>query len=54
MIKHASCVVEDQAVDLANADDDLEGVEEWVRICDEERYNEADGAPCELSIGPSN
>jgi hypothetical protein len=54
VIEHAGCVVENQAVDLAHADDDLEGVAEWVRVCDEEGYDETDRAPCELSIGPSN
>jgi hypothetical protein len=54
VIEHAGCVVENQAVDLAHADDDLEGVAERVRVCDEEGYDETDRAPCELSIGPSN
>jgi hypothetical protein len=50
VIEHAGCVVEDQAVDLAYTDDDLEWVAERVRICDEEGYNEADGAPRKLLI----
>jgi hypothetical protein len=50
VIEHAGCVVEDQAIDLAYTDDDLEGVAERVRVCDEEGYDEADRAPCELSI----
>jgi len=54
VIEHAGCVVENQAVDLAHADDDLEGVAQRVRVCDEEGYDKADRAPCELSIGPSN
>lgn len=54
MIEHAGCVVEDQAVDLAYADDDLEWVAERVRVCDEEGYDEAEGAPCELSIETSD
>jgi hypothetical protein len=48
VVEHAGCVVEDQAVDLADADDDLERVSEGVRVCDEEGYDEADGAPGEL------
>jgi hypothetical protein len=50
VIEHACCVVEDQAVDLTYADDDLERVTERMRVCDEECYDEAEWAPCELSI----
>jgi hypothetical protein len=54
VIEHAGCVVEDQTVDLANTDDDLERMAERVRICDEKGYNEADRPPCKLPIDPSN
>ena len=50
VIEHASSIVEDQAVDLADADDDLEGVAERVREGDEVGYDEAEGAPCELCV----
>ena len=54
MVEHAGGVVEDQAVDLAYADDDLERVAERVRVCDEEGYDEAEWAPCELLIEKSD
>jgi hypothetical protein len=38
---------------LADADDDLEGVAEGVRVRDEEREEEADGAPGELVLSLS-
>lgn len=48
VIEHAGCIVEDQAVDLAYADDDLERVAEGMRVGDEEGHDEAEGSPCEL------
>lgn len=48
MIKHASGIVEDQAVDLSHADDDLQGVAEGVGGGDEGCDDEAEGTPCEL------
>ena len=48
VIEHAGCIVEDQTVDLAHADNDLEGMAQRMRICDEKRYDEADRAPREL------
>ena len=49
MIEHASSIVKDETVNLANADDDLEGVAERMRGSYEGRYNEAEGSPSELS-----
>lgn len=54
MIEHAGCIVKDQAVDLAYANDNLEWVAERVRVGDEEGYDEAEWAPCELSIEMSD
>ena len=48
MIKHAGCVVKDQAIDLANADDDLERVAQRVGGRNERGDNEAERAPGEL------
>lgn len=49
MIEHAGSIVEDETVDLANADDDLEGVAERMRGRYEGCYDEAEGSPGELS-----
>jgi hypothetical protein len=48
VIEHAGCIIEDQTVDLAHADNNLERMAQGVRICDKEGYDEADRAPCEL------
>ena len=50
MIEHAGSIVEDETVDLADADDDLEGVAQRVRGSYEGSYDEAKGSPGELCI----
>lgn len=50
MIEHASCIVEDQSIDLANTDNDLKRVAEGVGGGDEQGDDEAERSPCELWI----
>lgn len=49
MIEHAGSIVQYETVDLANTDDDLEGVAERMRGSYEGCYDEAEGSPGELS-----
>jgi hypothetical protein len=49
VIEHASCVVQNEAVDLTERDDDLERVTERVLGGDQGCDNKAEGAPGELS-----
>lgn len=48
VIEHAGCVVQDDAVELASADDHLKRVAQWVRDGDEACDDEAEGSPQEL------
>lgn len=48
MVEHAGGIVEDKAVDLADADDDLERVAECVRGSYESCYDEAERSPSKL------
>lgn len=48
MVEHAGRIVENAAVDLAGRDDDLEGVAQGVRGCDQSGDDEAERAPEEL------
>jgi hypothetical protein len=48
MVKHAGGIVENQAIKLAFADDDLKGVAQSVVCRDEVCDDEAEGAPGEL------
>ena len=50
MIEHAGSIVENEAVDLADADDDLERVAERMRGCYEGCYSEAERPPGELHV----
>lgn len=51
MVEHAGRVVQNAAVHLASRDDDLEGVAQGVRGCDQAGDDEAEGAPEELRRG---
>ena len=50
MVEHAGSIVENEAVDLANADDDLEGMAERMGGCYEGCHNKAERSPGELHI----
>lgn len=50
VIEHAGGVVENEAVDLTHADDDLEGMAQRMRGGDEGCYDEAQRSPGELCI----
>ena len=48
MIEHAGSIVENETVDLADTDNDLERVSQRMRSCDKGCDNEAERSPCEL------
>jgi hypothetical protein len=48
VIEHASSIVENKPIDLADTYDDLEGVAERVACCDECCNNKAEWSPCKL------
>ena len=48
MVEGVGCIVEDQSIHLANADDDLERVSKRVRGRNKYRNHEADWSPGEL------
>ena len=48
MIEHACSIVEDEAVDLTDADDHLQGMAEGVRGRYEGCYDETEGSPGKL------
>lgn len=50
MIEHAGGIIEDQSIDLADADNDLERVTKRMGGRDECGDNEAERSPCELFI----
>jgi hypothetical protein len=51
VVEHAGGIVQNAAVNLAGRNDDLEGVAQGVRGCDESGDDEAEGAPEELRGG---
>jgi hypothetical protein len=48
MIEHTRCIVEDQSINLAYADDDLQWVSQRMGGSYEGRDDEAEGPPGEL------
>ncbi len=50
MIKHAGGIVQDQAIDLAHADYDLEGMAQRMGGGNEDCNDQAQGTPGKLSI----
>jgi len=51
VIEHAGSIVENQSINLAHTNDDLQRMAKRVRIRNEECYNEADWTPSESGYG---